>query len=123
MATAPETVLCLSHLRWNFVYQRPQHLLSRCAAHHRVLFFEEPMFDVDDPALELRTEGAVTVAVPHLRPGTSDVDAELAQRKMIDHLLYKLDDPRPVMWYATPMAIAFTQHIKPRAVVYDCMDE
>jgi glycosyltransferase involved in cell wall biosynthesis len=123
MATTTETILCLSHLRWNFVYQRPQHLLVRCAQQHQVLYVEEPMFDVSEPTLEVRAEGEVTVAVPHLPCGLSTDDAERAQRKMIDRLLYAADDPRPVLWYATPMAIAFTHHIKPRAVVYDCMDE
>ena len=31
-------VICFSHLRWDFVYQRPQHLLTRCAAERRVFF-------------------------------------------------------------------------------------
>lgn len=36
-------VVCLSHLRWDFVWQRPQHLMSRCARERRVFFVEEPM--------------------------------------------------------------------------------
>jgi glycosyltransferase involved in cell wall biosynthesis len=123
MAPPEETVVCLSHLRWNFVYQRPQHLLSRCAREQRVVFFEEPVLDAREPELELRVEGAVTVAVPHLAADTAPDVAELAQRKMIDRILYELDNPRPVLWYLTPMAISFTHHVKPRAVVYDCMDE
>ena len=50
-ATPPEvifdelvpTLLCLSHLRWSFVYQRPQHLMSRFARDFNVLFAEEPI--------------------------------------------------------------------------------
>jgi glycosyltransferase involved in cell wall biosynthesis len=123
MAKISEAILCLSHLRWNFVYQRPQHLLVRCARDHRVVFVEEPMFDASEPEVELRQEGSITVAVPHLPAGTTPDIAEAAQRKMIDHVLYQLDHPRPVLWYLTPMAIAFTHHVKARAVVYDCMDE
>jgi UDP-galactopyranose mutase len=123
MAQTPETVVCLSHLRWNFVYQRPQHLLSRCARDQRVVFFEEPVFDAREPELELRDEGGVTVAVPHLPPDTAADIVDLAQRKMIDRVLYGLDNPRPVLWYLTPMAMSFTHHVKPRAIVYDCMDE
>jgi UDP-galactopyranose mutase len=123
MAKTSETILCLSHLRWNFVYQRPQHLLSRCAREHRVVFVEEPMFDASAPELELRAEGPVKVAVPRLPADTPPAIAEQAQRKMIDRLVYELDCPRPVLWYLTPMAIAFTHHVKPRAIVYDCMDE
>jgi hypothetical protein len=37
-------LVCFSHLRWDFVWQRPQHLLSRAAQHYRILFVEEPMF-------------------------------------------------------------------------------
>src|SRR5436305_12114651 len=36
------TIITLSHLRWDFVYQRTQHLLSRLASRHRVVFIEEP---------------------------------------------------------------------------------
>jgi UDP-galactopyranose mutase len=123
MAKSTEVILCLSHLRWNFVYQRPQHLMARCARQHRVVFVEEPMFDAGEPELELRAEDPVTVAVPHLPPGTATDVAEQVQRKMIDRVLYDLDHPRPVLWYLTPAAIAFTRHVRPRAVVYDCMDE
>jgi UDP-galactopyranose mutase len=123
MAKTSDAILCLSHLRWNFVYQRPQHLLTRCARDHRVVFVEEPMFDVSEPELELRAEGSVKVAVPHLSLGTPQDIAENILRKMIDRLVYELDNLRPVLWYLTPMAIAFTHHVKPRAVVYDCMDE
>jgi UDP-galactopyranose mutase len=37
-------LVCLSHLRWDFVYQRPQHLLNRCAEQRQVFFVEEPIF-------------------------------------------------------------------------------
>jgi UDP-galactopyranose mutase len=123
MATTSETILCLSHLRWDFVYQRPQHLLVRCARHHRVVYFEEPTFDTREPDLEMRAEAALIIAVPHLPPGMPIDAAELVQRKMVDRVLYDLDNQRPVLWYTTPMPIAFTHHLKARAVVYDCMDE
>ena len=38
-------LVCFSHLRWDFVYQRPQHLLSRAAQSRRVFFVEEPHYD------------------------------------------------------------------------------
>jgi hypothetical protein len=40
-------VICLSHLRWRFVSQRPRHLFTRCAREHRVFFVEEPRFDIE----------------------------------------------------------------------------
>jgi hypothetical protein len=123
MGKSSEVVLCLSHLRWNLVYQRPQHLMVRCAQHHRVVFVEGPVFDVGEPELELRAEPCGTVATPHLPPGTSEPIAESVQRKLIDRVLDDLGQPRPVLWYLTPAALAFTHHVKPRAIVYDCTDE
>jgi len=70
-ADAPDLV-CLSHLRC-FVYQRPQHLLSRCAQKQRVLFIEEPIFG-PYPAGRLDVsmdKSGVWVVVPHLVGGLS----------------------------------------------------
>ncbi|HUS32306.1 MAG TPA: glycosyltransferase family 1 protein [Kofleriaceae bacterium] len=124
MRSVPNAVLCLSHLRWKFVYQRPQHLLSRCARERRVIFFEEPLYDGGETELELTEtpEGVLTI-VPHLAPGTSFERAEAVQRKMIDHVLEELAVPEPILWYYTPMALGFTDHVNAAAVVYDCMDE
>ncbi len=124
MGKTPETILCLSHLRWRFVYQRPQHLMSRCARDHRVIFYEEAVLDDGEPELVLHETGTgVLVAQPHLPAGTSSAAAEHLQRKMIDRLIGELPAPDPVLWYYTPMPIAFTHHVRARAVVYDCMDE
>src|SRR5205085_11176115 len=60
-------LICLSHLRWNFVYQRPQHLLSRAGTERRIFFVEEPVVGGDDARMDLRDEGnGVTVCEPHL---------------------------------------------------------
>jgi hypothetical protein len=40
-----------SHLRWDFVWQRPQQILSRMARTRRVLFVEEPVL-LDDVRAE-----------------------------------------------------------------------
>ena len=39
----PQTLICFSHLRWDFVFQRPQHLMTRFARDRRVIFWEEPI--------------------------------------------------------------------------------
>lgn len=124
MAQEPD-VLCFSHLRWNFVYQRPQHLLGRCARQRRVFFIEEPISDrASEASLELETtrEG-VTVCVPHLPrdAGAPDNDAQL--RRLLDTLIEREAIAKPVLWYYTPMALTFSHHVRARAVVYDCMDE
>src|SRR4051812_29941308 len=46
-------VVAFCHLRWDFVFQRPQHLLTRCAKNSRVFYVEEPIFSDDGPGLEI----------------------------------------------------------------------
>jgi len=120
---ADHDILCLSHLRWRFVFQRPQHLLSRCARTHRVFFVEEPEFDSAVSYLEVtRDETGVFVVVPHLGPQAEE-DPAAAQRTLIDGLIAAHGLERYVLWYYTPMARSFTSHLTPAAIVYDCMDE
>jgi UDP-galactopyranose mutase len=117
-------VLCLSHLRWNFVFQRPQHLLTRCAAKRRVFFFEEPVIDAGEPRLEIdRPAERVWVCVPHLPPGLSADETNDVLAALIDGLIAGHGLQSYLLWYYTPMALAFTRHLVPAAIVYDCMDE
>lgn len=124
MAVRPDPLVCFSHLRWDFVYQRPQHLLSRAARERDVVFVEEPIFrpDAVPTMTSTRTDEGVTVVVPHLPDNLSTAQAEGALRRMIDRVVAELG-ARPVLWYYTPMAVAWTRHLDARAVVYDCMDE
>jgi glycosyltransferase involved in cell wall biosynthesis len=117
-------VLCLSHLRWNFVFQRPQHLLTRCARERRVFFFEEPIFDAGNgPELRLHRDGNVIIATPHLPAGTNERASIAAQRQLLDQLIIDRQLTTYVVWYYTPMALAFSDHLGPACVVFDCMDE
>lgn len=118
-------LVCLSHLRWDFVYQRPQHLLSRFANERRVFFVEEPIF-VDGPMHLDVTErdSGVRVVVPHLPKelvGAEALDSVL--QSMIDRLFTEHKIDAHLLWYYTPMACTWTRHLKPLAVIYDCMDE
>jgi UDP-galactopyranose mutase len=116
-------VICFSHLRWDFVFQRPQHLLTRCARDHRVFYVEEPVIaDGAVPHCDVHARGNVSVVVPHLPSGTPDThDAHL--RMLIDDLITRHDINDYLLWYYTPMALSFTDHLAPAAIVYDCMDE
>ena len=118
-------LVCLSHLRWNFVFQRPQHLLTRCTQARRVYFIEEPIFSGDPVGrLEVTQDSSgVWVVVPHLQEGLNEEAIASAQKVMIDGFFAEHGIHQYICWYYTPMAIAFTQHLKPLAVVYDCMDE
>jgi UDP-galactopyranose mutase len=124
MGRAPFDVVVLSHLRWNFVYQRPQHLLSRCARRHRVFFVEEPILDDGPARMETTTpRPGVWVAVPHLPEGTSEGARVRLQRQLLDVLMAEHAVRDFILWYYTPMAIPFTRHLAPSATIYDCMDE
>ncbi len=117
-------MICLSHLRWDFVFQRPQHLLSRCARQRRVFFVEEPELGVDFPRLEVReAQPGVLVAVPRLPEGLDEEQQVSIQRRLLGEMVRRHAIEEYVLWYYTPMAIPFTRHLMPRAVVYDCMDE
>ncbi|MFD1139816.1 glycosyltransferase family 1 protein [Larkinella insperata] len=120
---AAQDLICFSHLRWNFVYQRPQHLLSRASRHFRVWFREEPVVD-NRSWLEVRPVNAqLNILVPHLPGGTDAQTQQTMQRKWLDELLTQHQITDFVAWYYTPMALNFTEHIQPRLTVYDCMDE
>ena len=117
-------LVCLSHLRWSFVYQRPQHLLSRCARERRVFFVEEPVFGDGPNHIELtKTDEGVIVAVPHLLLGTPLEEVETQQREMLRGLLASEQIERFVLWYYTPMALPIAEGLSPLAIVYDCMDQ
>jgi glycosyltransferase involved in cell wall biosynthesis len=123
LSSAPlrhEDLICFSHLRWDFVYQRPQHLLSRAAQTRRVVFIEEPEYGARHLCMETRHEpSGVTIAVPYLpaHAGPSEL------RALVDFFLSAQRLHDYVAWYYTPMALQFTAHLQPVATVYDCMDE
>lgn len=130
-------LVCLSHLRWNFVFQRPQHLLTRFSQGRRVFFIEEPIFSSapPDPPPTLgqtggvgrldvtRHESGVWIVVPHLPEGLSEEVINATQQVLLDNLFAEYKIFKYICWYYTPMAMGFTRHWEPMAVVYDCMDE
>jgi UDP-galactopyranose mutase len=121
--TSRADLVCLSHLRWNFVFQRPQHLMTRFAAERRVFFFEEPVFGSPRlPQLQIRRDGDVRVVVPHLPESLQDA-ADDTLRDLLHRMCAEWRIDRPVCWYYTPMALKFSRALPPGAVVYDCMDE
>jgi UDP-galactopyranose mutase len=99
--------------------------MTRCARDRRVFFVEEPICDAAATAPRMSVErcGAVTVAVPHLPEGMSPAERDAAQRLLLDGLIGAECISDYVLWYYTPMALAFTAHLSPLTVVYDCMDE
>lgn len=117
-------VICFSHLRWNFVFQRPQHLLTRWAQDVNVYYFEEPEFgDYETITLKEVRDGNITVLTPQLKDGMSESEIN----KYAEILLLKFMKINRIIdyiaWYYTPMAINFTRNLQPTLIIYDCMDE
>ncbi len=118
-------IVCLSHLRWDFVYQRPQHLLSRFAKHSRLFFFEEPFFyDGIQPRLDVSLRDPnVHIVVAHLPHGLTPQESDAMQIELVDNFLKEQNLEGFVAWYYTPMALEVYGHLQPALTVYDCMDE
>lgn len=116
-------LVCFSHLRWNFVYQRPQHLLSRCARERRVFYVEEP--ELANTPAHLRMEkdaSGVIVVKPYLPHGLDEQQTNAAMQKLVDQFF--AEEIRDfILWYYTPMSLNFSRQLKPALTVYDCMDQ
>src|SRR3982751_6659373 len=99
-------LICFSHLRWNFVYQRPQHLLSRFASTYRVVFIEEPIFDTDTPVLDVTlSKEQVWVVTPHLKAGISNEESIEQQQRLFSVWAPNFGVDDFVAWFYTPLAL------------------
>lgn len=122
-----QEVLVFSHLRWDFVYQRPQHLLSRLAARRRVIFFEEPLPSATQHAFLERTTPQSNVVVYRPRTPTAQIGFNEEQFPHLEALLKQVIEQEKLTdylaWFYTPMALPLARNLQPRALIYDCMDE
>ncbi len=117
-------ILCLSHLRWDFVFQRPQHLLSRAARQARVLYVEEPVYGDEGPRIDRRLDPTgVFVATPRLPASMDRASHAATLSRLVRDIAGTTLRGEFVLWYYTPMALPFTHDVHAAAVVYDCMDE
>ena len=123
----PTTLICFSHLRWNFVFQRPQHLMSRFGRDMSVIFWEEPMTIGKRETAYLQVREApdasnVRVVVPHLPEGMPEDAREAALSRLLDAHVASVRGPL-IAWYYTPMMLPFSRHLEADVVVFDAMDE
>jgi UDP-galactopyranose mutase len=120
-----QDLICFSHLRWNFVFQRPQHLMRRFARKYRVTYWEEPVYTaLRAPRLDLDlTPEGVAVAVPFLPIGSDEEEANRFQSELLHELVKTRAIAMPVLWYYTPMALPFSLRLRAATTIYDCMDE
>lgn len=119
-------LIVFSHLRWDFVYQRPQQLLSRLAPAFPVIYVEEPVTGAAEPWLETSSPcDGVEVLRAHVTgqaQGFHDEHLAEVQALLRDYLHDRHVD-RFLAWFYTPLALPFAAELVPRGVVYDCMDE
>ena len=113
------------HLRWGFVLQRPQHLLTRLARQFDVVFVEEPVFDTAAPHLALSRPAdgvdVLTPHTPHAAPGFHD-DQLPTIVALLEAFMKARNIRSPLAWLYTPMALPLVDALAPSALVYDCMD-
>jgi glycosyltransferase involved in cell wall biosynthesis len=124
---ARPTLFCFSHLRWDFVFQRPQHLMSRFAREMTVVFWEEPKDIEPRETAFLKVRQAedfsnVRVVTPHLPKGLDEAGRDQALQRLLDAHVAVCAGPL-ISWYYTPMMLPFSRHLDASVVVYDCMDE
>jgi UDP-galactopyranose mutase len=126
MPSSMKSLIVFSHLRWNFVYQRPQHLLSRLAKHYKIYFFEEPIAGEPEEFLEIAEPAHnIRVVTPHSRvanPGFHDEQIPTLQRLLLEEVRNEQIEDY-ALWFYSPMALPLMQSLTPEAVIYDCMDE
>ncbi|CAN5473318.1 hypothetical protein BH11PSE11_BH11PSE11_21020 [soil metagenome] len=118
------TLIVFSHLRWDFVYQRPQHLLSRLANYYKVIFIEEPVYSDAAPGLDMHEPVPnVFVCRPHTPVAVTGFhDDQLPYlHKLVQQVAQ--DNPDHMVWLYTPMALPLLRELHPSMVIYDCMDE
>lgn len=131
-------VLCLAHLRWDWVWQRPQHLLSRIARHYPVLYVQEPTIGAADAALHIEPvaeTGALSAWQP-VFPDRPEIIAEwrATYTRSVQELLIAqgwlrqtpdgLQATRPIIaWFYTPQPVYMLDELPTSLVVYDVMDE
>jgi glycosyltransferase involved in cell wall biosynthesis len=117
MTIQPYDLVVFSHLRWNFVYQRPQHILSRLAKSYNILFVEEPFH----PNEENMNTSSIQQVLPNLSVFNTHTDS-------IDSTLYLLKEALgnqtiETAWFYSPSFVNALKIFSFDKVIFDCMDE
>ncbi|WP_407945150.1 UDP-galactopyranose mutase [Oryzicola mucosus] len=126
LETSTPPIICFSHLRWDFVLQRPQHLMRRFGKSGRVFFFEEYIpTNHHLPYLEFHAfdDTSVIAVRPRVPQDWHGERLQKAMSGLLDQLLALQGARKPILWFYTPMMFPFAAHVDAAAVVYDCMDE
>jgi len=118
------TLIVFSHLRWDFVFQRPQQLLTRAALDYEVIFMEEPILE---GSVEMWRESSPWPGVQLVQPlapaGTSEHSILCLQERIAQVIAARAGIAPVYLWYYTPMAYAFGRSLSADLIIFDKMDE
>ncbi len=129
-----DTLVCISHLRWDFVWQRPQHLLGRLAKQYRVIFVEEPVTNTDQkrpylevfPGAKAKNVTVIRLSQPanhHHWIGHGDPTTQHIYETLLLDWLKCEGVESPIIWLYTPMAQNFIDAIPHSLLIFDAMDQ
>jgi len=117
-------LVCFSHQRWNFVYQRPQHLLSRFSRFFRIFYIEDPIFHANSDRYDITLESDnIALVVPHLQHGHNHPDVNERLESLLVALFQEEGILDYIFWYCSPSSISVSRSFRPRLAIYDCMEE
>jgi UDP-galactopyranose mutase len=118
-------LLLFSHHRWDFIYRRPHHLASRYARYRRVFFFGPPTFGVTEiPRLHLREVSEnLIIVIPYLPNDIRDLKFNSVMADLVDELIFEEELINYTAWYDNPIALSFTEHLRPVVTIFDFRKE
>ncbi len=119
-------LICFSHIRWNFVYQRPQHLLNRFAIYNRVFVIEEPEYDQNENTFEIRKDSEnhnLWIVNLKVSKNVSFEKRNDRLKLLLNSLIFGREIKNYILWYYSPMALKYSDHLQSALTIYDCMDE
>jgi len=120
------TLVCLGHLNWDHVWQRPQHLMSQFARRCRVVYIDPPQTVGAHETARLHEQpgdNGVRVLRPLLPAGQEEKNSQALSQQMASILAEC--GPNTILWIYSPIAAMFVALAKShtRLTVYDCMDD
>jgi glycosyltransferase involved in cell wall biosynthesis len=99
--------------------------LSRLAQTTRVFFFEEPLREdaASRNSISIQQDGRLYVITPQVSSDIPDQEVTAALKALLDDAIRELKINSFMLWYYSPMALSFSDHLLPELTIYDCMDE
>ena len=110
-------IIIFSHLRWDFVLQRPQHIASRLAHHMKILFVEEP--------IPYNKEEEGTARLRQVNEHITVMQPRVQEIKDIEQLLKFMVRQKtvPIGWFYSSDFSPLLRSLHFRKIVYDCMSD